>query len=360
MKIINILLYIGLIIISFSCSKKENSNSGNIKADISNVAKDFDKVVIEMHGFEFLGDSTAISDTMKANNGKFEYNFKVKEPKTTFFWLLKNNKRIGTLSFRDKENKKTLWGNVLLGNENIKITSDTAYGKSIYQNMINYTVDLDGSQEAKMSMKTNLKKIVSDVIIKQQPSSYALLYQLYNYRDDYSISYLNKLSSLFSGEIKKSKSYSVLQNYITNRISLNERGYRDNFNWTDVNRKNYSFEEARDGKQMMLFVFWASWCGPCRAEIPNLKKFHDKYGDKVSVVSLSIDDNYNNWKKAIEKEKMPWLNLSNLPIIKNRISTQYNISTVPNLILLDKNGKTIVNTINDLPQIIEIVDTHLE
>lgn len=89
-----------------------------------------------------------------------------------------------------------------------------------------------------------------------------------------------------------------------------------------------------------------------------LKKFNSAYGKDVSIVSLSIDDNYNNWKKAVENEKMPWLNLSGLPKNKSAVKREYNISAVPNLILLDQNGKVIINNINELDAIKKYLATH--
>ena len=74
------------------------------------------------------------------------------------------------------------------------------------------------------------------------------------------------------------------------------------------------------------------------------------------MVSLSIDNDYSNWKKAVDQEQMPWLNLSGLPKNKNAISQAYDIKAVPTLILLDEKGKIIEKNTNDLPKIIDIIN----
>lgn len=105
MNIIKILLFS---IVLSSCSENKQ-DSGFVKGDISKLTKDFDKVVIDMWGYEFLGDSIKISDTIDAKAGKFEYRFKVREPKSTSFYLLKNNKRVGGIGFKDKISKKDVF-----------------------------------------------------------------------------------------------------------------------------------------------------------------------------------------------------------------------------------------------------------
>ena len=338
-------------ILLFSCSEKQQ-NSGYIKADISKLTKDFDKVVINMRGNEILGDSIKTSDTIDAKEGKFEYHFKAKEAKLTEFSLLKNNKKVGNLGFINKFQEKSTWGEIYLGNENVTINVDSVYPTKEYKEIKHYKLNYKGSNEADMFMKSQLSGVISAENIKANPDCYTLLYKLYDTKERCTLKQLKEFSSLFSDKLKKAVSYNILQDY----INKTEIGYGKNFSWTDVNNKRYNFEQAKNGKQMMLLVFWASWCHPCRAEIPQLKKFYSEYKDKISIVSLSIDDNIDQWKTAVEKENMPWLNLSGLPKNKIGIKKEYSISIVPTLILLDNNGKILKNVINDLPEIIKIIN----
>jgi len=98
-----------------------------------------------------------------------------------------------------------------------------------------------------------------------------------------------------------------------------------------------------DFKGKYVFVdFWASWCGPCRAENPNVLKAYNQYKDKnFTVVGVSLDDNGEKWKKAISDDHMPWTQLSDLKGWENELSTYYGIRAIPSSLLIDPQGKII-------------------
>ncbi len=92
----------------------------------------------------------------------------------------------------------------------------------------------------------------------------------------------------------------------------------------------------------VLVDFWASWCGPCRAENPNVLKAYNKYKDKnFTVVGISLDDKGDNWKKAIRDDNMPWAQLSDLRGFNNEVSSYYGIEGIPSNLLVDPTGKII-------------------
>lgn len=92
----------------------------------------------------------------------------------------------------------------------------------------------------------------------------------------------------------------------------------------------------------VLIDFWASWCGPCRAENPNVLKEYNKYKDKnFTVLGISLDDNAERWEKAIEEDGMPWTQVSDLQGFKNKVSSYYGIQGIPSTLLVDPEGKII-------------------
>ncbi len=98
----------------------------------------------------------------------------------------------------------------------------------------------------------------------------------------------------------------------------------------------------------VLVDFWASWCGPCRAENPNVVKAFNEYKDKgFTVLGISLDQpgKHQAWMDAIHKDNLTWTQLSDLKGWKNEVSTMYGISAIPQNLLIDPSGKIIAKNI---------------
>lgn len=93
----------------------------------------------------------------------------------------------------------------------------------------------------------------------------------------------------------------------------------------------------------VLLCFWASWCGPCIRNIPMLQKIHEQYGDKLQMVSISIDRDELKWKAALGKYKMKWLQTCDIApyAVNSQFRTTYDIQFIPEYILLDGDGRII-------------------
>ncbi|MDH6311309.1 thiol-disulfide isomerase/thioredoxin [Parabacteroides sp. PFB2-10] len=104
------------------------------------------------------------------------------------------------------------------------------------------------------------------------------------------------------------------------------------FTIEDATGKKVSLDELCQGKKYILLDFWASWCNPCRKEIPNLKKLYAQYADKgFEIISISIDKKAEDWEKALEEEQLPWPNF----LDKGEIAALYKIKFVPTMYLID-------------------------
>jgi thiol-disulfide isomerase/thioredoxin len=104
------------------------------------------------------------------------------------------------------------------------------------------------------------------------------------------------------------------------------------FTLADREGKTFASSELMEGKKYILIDFWASWCGPCRREIPNLKHMYELYASKgLQIISISKDEDRAAWLKALDKEVMPWPNLLN----QNGVDDLYFVKTIPAIFLVD-------------------------
>ncbi len=126
------------------------------------------------------------------------------------------------------------------------------------------------------------------------------------------------------------------------------------FAMENINGKKISIREFR-GKYVLI-DFWASWCAPCRNEMPLLKEFYDKYKRRgFEIVGFSIDTDKKRWSRALAKEKADWVNLIDDKGWESDLIKHYNIKSIPSNILLDKTGKIIAFNIHgkDLENILD-------
>jgi peroxiredoxin len=94
--------------------------------------------------------------------------------------------------------------------------------------------------------------------------------------------------------------------------------------------------------KLTVLDFWASWCGPCRVDSPNLVKVYNTYKDKgLAIVGISLDQQKESWKKAIDNDQLDWTHVSYLKRWDDPIAAIYGVRFIPQLFLLDENGVVI-------------------
>jgi len=116
------------------------------------------------------------------------------------------------------------------------------------------------------------------------------------------------------------------------------------FTITDQNGKEISLSDL-EGK-LVLIDFWASWCGPCRQENPNVVEAYEKYhdekfvnGKKFEIISVSLDKDKSKWKKAIKKDNLKW-KYHGLDQ-DGAVSRMYNVRSIPYSFLIDGEGNIL-------------------
>ena len=98
-------------------------------------------------------------------------------------------------------------------------------------------------------------------------------------------------------------------------------------------------QEVMQAETPVVVDFWASWCGPCRREMPNIVEAYAKYkGKNFEIVGVSLDQDADKWKDAIKKLNITWPQMSDLKGWQNEGAQLYAVNSIPHTMLVDADG----------------------
>lgn len=140
--------------------------------------------------------------------------------------------------------------------------------------------------------------------------------------------------------VKKSAPGLALKKKIEEMEQVNVGGMAPNFKLMTPEGKELSLYDLRG--HIVLLDFWASWCGPCLAEVPNLKAIYEKYhGKGLEILGVSLDEKEVAWKGAIERKGLTWKHVSSLKGWKCPIAQRFKVTGIPRMYIIDAQGKII-------------------
>lgn len=202
------------------------------------------------------------------------------------------------------------------------------------------SVKRDSIQKASQMMTEALNKEIKH-FVDSCNNSMAITYIISeNIAQEYPIEEVERLYNNLTPEVKASYPGQLLAKKIETLRSINVGGIAPEIEQAAPDGTIIKLSSLR-GKYVLL-DFWASWCGPCLAEVPNVKAIYDDYKDKgFEIYGVSLDDDKAAWENAIKKHGLNWIHVSSLKGWECPVAKRYNVTGIPRMYLLDPEGRII-------------------
>ena len=151
---------------------------------------------------------------------------------------------------------------------------------------------------------------------------------------------LHEKYALLGENARNSIEGKLLKQYADKSLNLAVGGIAPDISLQTPDGETISIYDIKS--KVKILDFWASWCGPCRAESPNVKRIYEKYHDSgLEVIGISLDTKKEAWVKAIKNDGLPWINVSDLKGWDSKAADLYEIHMIPQVYILDENNKII-------------------
>ena len=339
-----ILLGILVAVIFASCSTKQ---SYVITGKLDNT----DKLLI----VESVNRNYVVLHEIPVTNGQFTIKGVVEHPKLVYLayeqdkpfksFFLENSKITITGDRNNSDNvvvsgsaSNELYQKYIDANKKID-----AYQEELYTQYM--MLSKEGGQEDKLAFiereynKTDEeKKFMILEIIEGNPKSAVSTYLLFRNSYRFNAEEINNAFNMLVKEAKLHPDYANLEDYVQR---LNSVAVGKNF-------KDFSMEDTEGnmvklsnfvGNGYLLVDFWASWCGPCREENPNVVAAYNEFKDKgFDVLGVSLDRNKDPWLNAIADDNLTWHHVSDLKYWDNEAAALYAVRSIPSNVIIDKDG----------------------
>lgn len=267
---------------------------------------------------------------------------------TLFLFIDSDNVGVTARIEGDKVIKERIEGSPLMDEyiaifQNLPVRAELNQAADIYNaafheyNDVNQTEENLKVLESAGAQMDSLQSVESQQLLALIPSmkrSKALALIIYQFNNSKPVEELEGLLQQFDAGIRDCYGLAQMQEKIDLVKSCEIGRLAPDFELNDLEGHPVRLSSLR-GKYTLI-DFWASWCGPCRKEIPNLKKVYADYRDKgLQLVGVSLDNSQKDWQKAVKEEQLDYLQLNDP---KNVTGKLYNFNGIPFIILISPEG----------------------
>ena len=152
----------------------------------------------------------------------------------------------------------------------------------------------------------------------------------------------SRLIKLLPEEMRKREQIRVMEQSLEASAKTAEGATIPDFSQPAPDGTSLSIMSEVSQHRITIIDFWASWCGPCRQEIPFMIELYNKNKDKgLGIVGVSLDNDKDAWLTAIKQMNMPWAQMSDLNGWDNAAAKLFNITSIPHTIVVDQQGKIL-------------------